>query len=254
MSNRYLTGSALIVVLAWTALAWAGETPAAKAATTKLVANCPVGGDPIDRNVFIDTDQGRVYFCCTDCVKMYKDKPDQYAAGVFEQQGILGPPRVQVDCPVDGKPVDPDITHKQGSYTVAFCSGACRDAFKADHGKYMKRYFTAFTTQTRCPVMDEPIASDMFIELDKGQRVFFCCKPCIKKFGEDPAKYGKNLPEYYLCPMAAKDGDRGGLTQSKCPKCGMQRKQIGKAQPAAKKASEKAKSAHTNTAHEGHSH
>jgi len=218
------------------------------AAKDKVPALCPVSGEPVDKKVFTESDAGRVHFCCKGCVGKYKADPDKYAAQVFQQQGIIGPPRVQVACPVDGKAVDPKISVEHGTHAVQFCSQPCRELFTKAPDQYMKNFYRAFTTQTRCPVMDEPIDPGLSLKLAPHQHVYFCCKKCVGKFQENPAKYGAKLDNFYICPME-QCKDSGALKASDCPKCGMHRKQIGKAAAADTKAAPK----HDDSAsHEGH--
>lgn len=216
------------------------------AAKHKLPALCPVSGENVDKKVFIESDAGRVYFCCKGCVGKYEADPGKYAAQVFQQQGIIGPPRVQVACPVDGKAVDRKISVEYGDHAVGFCSQPCRELFTKAPDQYMKNFYRAFTTQTRCPVMDDPIDPGLSLKLAAHQQVYFCCKKCVGKFQKDPAKYGAKLDSFYLCPME-QCKDSGALKASDCPKCGMHRKQIGKAAASDGKAAPK----HHKATHEG---
>jgi YHS domain-containing protein len=52
------------------------------------------------------------------------------------------------------------------------------------------------TAQVNCPVMGDPIDSEVFTE-HNGKRVYFCCKDCIAKFRANPDKYlsGEAGPE-----------------------------------------------------------
>ncbi len=49
--------------------------------------------------------------------------------------------------------------------------------------------------QTICPVMDNPINKDVFVEY-KGKKVYFCCPDCKAKFNADPEKYIAMLPQF----------------------------------------------------------
>jgi len=49
--------------------------------------------------------------------------------------------------------------------------------------------------QTICPVMDNPINKDVFVEY-KGNKVYFCCPDCKAKFNADPEKYIAKLPQF----------------------------------------------------------
>ena len=67
------------------ALAKQSSAPAQKAqakqtAETKLIPQktCPVMGNPIDKNVFVDYKGHRVYFCCSMCPPKFRKDPENY--------------------------------------------------------------------------------------------------------------------------------------------------------------------------------
>jgi YHS domain-containing protein len=39
---------------------------------------CPVTGDPIDKNVFVEYQGKKVYFCCSDCKGEFEKNPEKY--------------------------------------------------------------------------------------------------------------------------------------------------------------------------------
>ncbi|HBM17308.1 MAG TPA: hypothetical protein DD381_13355 [Lentisphaeria bacterium] len=47
-------------------------------------------------------------------------------------------------------------------------------------------------TQTLCPVMNEPIDKDLYVDYE-GKRIYVCCYGCLDTVKEDPAKYIKQL-------------------------------------------------------------
>jgi YHS domain-containing protein len=49
--------------------------------------------------------------------------------------------------------------------------------------------------QTICPVMENPINKQLFIEY-KGKKVYFCCPECKPRFEADPEKYLAKLPQF----------------------------------------------------------
>jgi YHS domain-containing protein len=49
--------------------------------------------------------------------------------------------------------------------------------------------------QTICPVMENPINKDIFVEY-KGKKVYFCCPDCKAKFEKEPEKYIAKLPQF----------------------------------------------------------
>jgi len=56
-----------------------GEEPAAAEIAQKT---CPVMGGKIDKNIHIDHNGRRVYFCCAGCVGTFKKDPAKYLAKV----------------------------------------------------------------------------------------------------------------------------------------------------------------------------
>jgi len=49
--------------------------------------------------------------------------------------------------------------------------------------------------QTICPVMGGKIDRSIYTEY-KGQKVYFCCAGCEKKFLANPEKYVSKLPQF----------------------------------------------------------
>jgi Cu+-exporting ATPase len=94
--------------------------------------------------------------------------------------------------------------------------------------------------QKLCPVTDDPINPDIFVDYN-GRRIYFCCDMCPPQFKKDPEKYLKKLDEQmksgagakpseaaapaaageavvYTCPMHPDvKSDKPG----NCPTCGM---------------------------------
>ncbi len=56
-----------------------------KTATTAAAASveqttCPVSGDKIDKNVFVEYKGKKVYFCCAQCKAAFEKEPEKYLA------------------------------------------------------------------------------------------------------------------------------------------------------------------------------
>jgi YHS domain-containing protein len=58
-----------------TATKAAGETTAATEQTT-----CPVMGEPIDKNIFVEYKGKKVYFCSPGCKAKFEKDPEKYIA------------------------------------------------------------------------------------------------------------------------------------------------------------------------------
>lgn len=218
---------ALAVTTTTTAQAKKSKSDAKMEAKTAAKALCPITGEEIDKKFFADTAAGRVYVCCKGCIKKYTANTEKYAAKVFAQQDALGVERVQVTCPLSGEPVDGKTSLKHKGMTIKLCCEKCVAGFKKDPEKHMPGYYASFTTQTECPVMGEEIDPKSFATVADDQKVYFCCKRCVKKFESDRAKYAKRLSVFYMCTMRMCK-DAGSLTGGDCAKCGMHRKQIGR--------------------------
>jgi len=48
--------------------------------------------------------------------------------------------------------------------------------------------------QTTCPVIGGPVNKNIYADY-QGNRVYFCCPPCIKEFKKNPEKYVKKMKE-----------------------------------------------------------
>jgi YHS domain-containing protein len=60
--------------------------------------------------------------------------------------------------------------------------------------------------QTTCPVMGGLINKNIYADY-QGNRIYFCCPPCLKEFKKNPNKYVKKMNEQ-------------GITLSKSPDSG----------------------------------
>ena len=49
---------------------------------------CPVMGNPINKDIFIEYKGKKVYFCCPECIEKFKAEPEKYIAKLpqFQQQ------------------------------------------------------------------------------------------------------------------------------------------------------------------------
>lgn len=60
----------------------AASAPAQPAASTAAQmieqTNCPVMGGPINKDIFIEYQGKRVYFCCNGCPETFKANPEKY--------------------------------------------------------------------------------------------------------------------------------------------------------------------------------
>jgi YHS domain-containing protein len=207
--------AAILGLGAWTL--WAADAPAEGTQPSGQAkpeqALCPVKGEPVDFSVRLDTEDGPVYFCCPNCIPKYKADPKTYAAKVAAQRAVLAKlPRVQVTCPVSGKPIDGKTYLEIGGVKIGFCCPDCPPKYKQDPAKYKAKLEGSYTYQTKCPVSDEDITPTVFTDLSTGQRIYFCCSDCIAQLKADPAKYAPKLAAQGVKidpkKIKAEDGDK----------------------------------------------
>jgi YHS domain-containing protein len=55
------------------------------ASGAKDQTTCPVMGGLVNKNIYVDHEGNRVYFCCPPCVKQFKKDPDPYIKKMKEQ-------------------------------------------------------------------------------------------------------------------------------------------------------------------------
>jgi YHS domain-containing protein len=56
----------------------ATPAPVTQVAQAAEQTTCPVMGGPIDKNIFIEYQGKKVYFCCASCLDTFKANPEKY--------------------------------------------------------------------------------------------------------------------------------------------------------------------------------
>lgn len=170
------------------------KTDSKEAKKALVLPNCPVMDAPVDFSVKSMTPDGPVYFCCKGCIKKFEADPAKYEKQVADQRVLLAKlPKIQVTCPVSGKPVDEKVFIEKDGAKILFCCKGCVEKYQKEPGKFSARLADSYSYQTRCPIMNEEIDPTSFIKLKTGQTIYFCCQGCDKKFLKDPAKYAPVL-------------------------------------------------------------
>jgi YHS domain-containing protein len=66
--------------------------PKAPAAATEIAQKlCPVMGDPINPEIYVDYQGRRIYFCCSMCPETFKKDPEKYLKKLDEQMKEAAP-------------------------------------------------------------------------------------------------------------------------------------------------------------------
>ncbi len=84
MKTALLVGCLCLAMSVGFILTGCGPSDEAKAQTS-----CPMMGGKIDKKVYVDHMGKRVYFCCTDCPKMFRADPDKYMKKMADEGVIL---------------------------------------------------------------------------------------------------------------------------------------------------------------------
>lgn len=177
---------------------------------------CPISGKPVDFAVSIMAEDGPVYFCCPSCIKTFAAEPKKYSEKVAEQRKALSAmPKVQVTCPVSGKPIDKKVFIEKDGKKTYFCCKECPPLYEKDPAKYAVKLAGSYTYQTKCPVTDEEINPTAFLAIEGGPKVYFCCKDCIAKFQKEPAEYCRKMKEQGINVDPAKVKPEGKAEEGK---------------------------------------
>ena len=103
----------------------------------KPQTTCPVMGGKIDKDVYVDYQGQRVYFCCASCKENFLKDPEKYFEKI-EKDGVLLE-SVQKKCPVMGDDIDKNVFTDYKGRRVYFCCTSCKAKFKEDPEKYLKK-------------------------------------------------------------------------------------------------------------------
>lgn len=103
--KRMIMMFGLIALVAMVFVACGGEsvadeeekTEVAKIVVKKMQSHCPIMGNPVDKEVYVDYEGKRIYFCCPPC----KDKFNQDPAGYIKEMEAKGIAFEKVACEED---------------------------------------------------------------------------------------------------------------------------------------------------------
>ncbi len=103
----------------------------ALAKRAKIQVICPVSGNPVSDDIFVESDGQKVHFCCKDCLKKYKNNPSDYSAALANSYTY------QTMCPVMDEEINPSVfTTTAKGENIYFCCKGCDKKFVKNSGKY----------------------------------------------------------------------------------------------------------------------
>ncbi len=199
---RVLT-MALVIALCTVGLAFAAET--------KPQTVCPLMGGEIDKDLYVNHDGKRVYFCCPDCVEKFRADPATYLKKLADAGVTLeDAPVPQTVCPVMGGEINKTLFADYKGKRLYACCAECLPKIQKDPAKFVKQLEAEGITlaktpvpQTVCPILGGKIDKSVFADYN-GSRVYFCCTGCIATFNQDPATHVQKMK-------------RAGITLDKTP-------------------------------------
>lgn len=108
------------------------STPAAAPAAFLGNAKCPVSGNDVNQEVFVEADGQRAYFCCGNCKAKHEADPAAAMAVAYPSSKALG----NTTCPVSGESADGSKTVTWQGHEIAVCCGNCAGEFPNDAAAY----------------------------------------------------------------------------------------------------------------------
>jgi len=105
----------------------------------------------------------------------------------------------QTLCPITNEKIDLKVYADHGGKRIYFCCKNCIDKFKQDPAGIIRgmesKGIILDASQVNCPVGGEKLVDRSTYVDYGGRRIYFCCKPCVDKFNQDPQKYVKKMDQ-----------------------------------------------------------
>ena len=226
MKRRMLSVGLLGLVLVAVPALVAHAAKSDKSKSKAFKASCVMTGKAAKKDATTKFQGKDVYFCCGKCCGAFGKKASDKKVGgkllaKVKNQWLETGQMVQVGCPISGKEVKKDHAGELNGTKVGFCCKNCKGKFaKASADEKLLMVFgkksKGFTTQTKCPIGNKKIDPEVVTE-HNGQKVYFCCPGCIKKFEKNPEKILAKINSPRLtfksdscCDKAQKNGDACG--------------------------------------------
>jgi YHS domain-containing protein len=86
---------------------------------------CIMSGKAVKEDAFAKHADGKVFFCCNNCVSAFEKDNTKFVAKANHQLALTGQVK-QKGCPMSGKDIDSKTAIKVGDVEVAFCCGNCQ--------------------------------------------------------------------------------------------------------------------------------
>ena len=119
---------------------------------------------------------------------------------------------VQEICPISGQELgsmgDPvKVTVGEAKEEVFLCCKGClKGKIKPEH--WATIHANIAVAQGRCPIMKKELPEGAKWTVVKGEIVYVCCPPCIKKIAANPDESLNQVDAYYMAYLSAKEQAR----------------------------------------------
>lgn len=99
---------------------------------------CPIQGKAIDKEVSVDFQGQRIYFCCPGCDTDFLKDPEKYFKEMKKRGEIVK--SIQKECAVSGKKLgDKKVSLTLPGRKLLFCCKNCMKKFKKNKDKYLAK-------------------------------------------------------------------------------------------------------------------
>jgi len=153
---------------------------------------CPIDGNAVDRECFLEVDGQRVYLCSVPCAETAKLE----SAKVLEKAYPELKPAATKDCAVCHAPVEAGKEgDKAAPHTIAFqgqtvrvCGAGCEKQFRQMPGVWLARITYPDVKDVGnllCPIDDQKV-DGVTVVIVKGSLVRLSSHACVAKFSKDP--------------------------------------------------------------------
>ncbi|MBU1628425.1 YHS domain-containing protein [bacterium] len=131
-SFKIIMSISILAVFLLSTFAISEETKPAEKTPQTL---CPVMAGEINKDIFVDFQCQRIYFCCAGCKENFLKDPETYMKKIEEGNILLE--SIQKVCPVTGKDINKKFFKDYKGRRIYFCCEKCISEFDKDPDKYL---------------------------------------------------------------------------------------------------------------------
>lgn len=123
-----------------------------------LQTKCPVMGGPINKELYVDYRDQRIFVCCAGCIPAVEKNPEKYIRVIRDRGEQVA--QLQTSCPVMGGGVNKSLFADYQGKRVYVCCPGCIKMIQDDPEKYMKKMEEQGIVLEDTPVVDSEKSSE----------------------------------------------------------------------------------------------